>query len=43
MINCLADIEVILLGLNGQFWAQKEEFKTILGPILDFFVVFTIG
>ena len=31
------DFKKILFGLNGPFWGQKASFKTVLGPILEFF------
>jgi hypothetical protein len=31
-MDCLGDAEVILFGLEGHFFGQKEWFKTILGP-----------
>ena len=33
MMCCLGDVGVILFGLRGHFWSQKEWFKTILGPV----------
>ncbi len=36
-MDYLEDIEVILFGLKGHFWGQKESFKTILGPVLGLF------
>ncbi|RLB79691.1 MAG: hypothetical protein DRH24_12130 [Deltaproteobacteria bacterium] len=37
MMDCLEDIGVIIFGLKGHFWGQKELFKTILGRVLDLF------
>jgi hypothetical protein len=31
------DFKKILFGLNGPFRGQKASFKTVLGPILEFF------
>jgi hypothetical protein len=36
-MDCLGDAEVILFGLEGHFFGQKEWFKTILGPVSCFF------
>ena len=43
MMDRLADIEVILLGLKRQFQGQKEGFKTSLGSALCFFAVIMVG
>ena len=36
-MDYLEDIGVIIFGLKGHFWGQKELFKTILGRVLDLF------
>jgi len=35
--NRAKDFFKILFSLKDSFWSQKESFKTILGPILNFF------
>jgi len=36
-MDYLGDIGGILFGLKDHFWAKKEWFKTILGPVLCLF------